>query len=146
MRSVRAIVLYVSVLALFATSAPHPAEARRPSALLLTADAVVPGPGDTSASGSFKVSTSRGEVCFETSVQNLSGYITRIAIRRGFAGSTGPEVVVLTPNSIGILGLNGCAAADRALLREISRSPGEFYYLVTTSTHPGGALRGQLRQ
>lgn len=145
MRSVRTFVLSFFALALIA-AAPHTADARRPSALVLTGDAVVPGPGDVSASGSFKVSTSRGEVCFQTSVQNLSSYITRIAIHRGSVGASGPEVVVLSPDRIGIMGLNGCAPADRALLREISRSPGDFYYLVRTSSHPGGALRGQLLQ
>lgn len=146
MRRARAIAFVFTAVVLFSASAPLPSEAGRPRALLLTPEAVVPGPGDSGASGSFKVSYGRDEVCFQTSVQNLSGHITRIAIHRGAVGASGPEVITLTPNSIGIFGLNGCAPADRALVREISRNPAAFYYLVRTNTHPGGALRGQLRQ
>ena len=148
MRFARSFIFAVLALATVVALAPDAQAAKPParSPLRLTADAVVPGPGDAGASGTFKYNMSRGELCYEVSVDNLSGFIDRIAIHRGRAGVAGPEVALLSPSSIGIPGLWGCRAIDRDLAREIGRSPADFYMVVKTGPYPGGALRGQLQQ
>ena len=149
MRRARLFVLLLPcVFAFLATSTSSPAEARgrRPSGLLLTSQAVVPGPGDPAASGSFTWKADRDCFSFQVSVAQLDAFIQQITIHRGGAGSSGSQVLRLSPSPIGIHGLLGCAPASRALLREISSSPENFYLQVSTVTHPSGALRGQLRQ
>ena len=149
MRLVRRFAFVVLALAITTVVAPA-AHAGRPvrnnNGLVLTAEAVVPGPGDAHGSGTFKVSFGSNEVCYEVALDGLAGFVDRIAIHRGAAGSVGPEVALLSPSPQGIQGLWGCRAIDRTLAREISRTPANFYMLVKTSAYPGGALRGQLRQ
>jgi hypothetical protein len=148
MRFARRFALVVLALAVVAVAAPPSADAARPtrSPLRLTADAVVPGPGDTFASGTFSLKMSRGEICYQVDVENLGGFIDRIAIHRGRVGFEGPEVQLLSPSPIGIPGLWGCRPISRELAREIGRFPDEFYLVVTTGAYPSGALRGQLKQ
>jgi hypothetical protein len=122
------------------------AKGRPNRALLLTPENVVPGPGEAGASGSFTWSGGRNEFCFEVSVQNLGSFIQQIVIRRGVAGTTGSQVLRLSPSPIGIHGLRGCVPADRALIREIQGAPEQFYLEIQTVGYPSGALRGQLRQ
>jgi hypothetical protein len=147
MRHARFLVLAFTAVLLVSVAHVDPAAARgkRPG-LRLTADAVVPGPGDSGASGAFKLSNGRGEICFLVTVSNLSGLINRIVIRRGAAGTTGPEVLRLSPSPIGIQGLQGCVPISRELQRELGRYPENFYLEIETTVHPGGALRGQLQQ
>jgi hypothetical protein len=146
-RSLAVLLLSFAVTAPFvATAFAPPAEAGRRAPLRLTPNAVVPGPGDLAASGTFSWNAGRDGFCFLATADNLDSFIQRIAIHRGGVGTTGPEVIRLSPSSIGIFELRGCAPADRELLREIGRSPADFYMLVTTVNYPGGAMRGQLRQ
>ncbi len=114
--------------------------------LLLAPGAVVPGPGDSFAYGSFTWSAVRDGFKFLITVDGLDSWVQRIVIRRGAAGMAGPVVIQLSPNTIGINELQGTAPASRELLREIGRSPQDFYMEVTTMTYPNGALRGQLKQ
>jgi hypothetical protein len=138
--------LVVSVLAgaafvagpAFARGKPLPAPNLRP-------ELVVPGPGDDPAIGSFTYKVGRDGFHFAISVSNLSGLIQTIVVRRGVAGTTGPVVVRLSPSPIGIHGLNGTVPISSTLQREIGRTPEAFYLQIETTTHPSGALRGQLR-
>jgi len=142
----RMLSLFVVVFALVAAFADPAAAKGRPAGLALTADAVVPGPGDFAASGTFKVSVSRDELKFEVIVTNVSGQIETIALYRAAVGSAGPMVLRLSPSAIGIQGLNGYVPVDRELGREISRNPERFYMEIRTNAYPNGALRGQLKQ
>jgi hypothetical protein len=140
------VLLLCSTLVLAATVLAPTAEAGRPSPLLLSPQAVVPGPGDPSAAGSFKWGGGRCGFDYLVTVNSLDGLITRIAIHRGAAGTSGPEVLRLCPSPIGLMELQGCVPIDRALLREIKGDPQGFYLEVTTTSFPSGAMRGQLRQ
>jgi hypothetical protein len=142
----RMLSLFVIVFALVAAFAdPAAARGGKPQ-LALTADAVVPGPGDFAAAGTFKVSVSREELKFEVIVTNVSGQIETIALYRAGTGFDGPMVLRLSPSAIGIQGLNGYVPVDRELGREISRNPERFYMEIHTNAYPQGAMRGQLRQ
>ena len=144
--SSRALSLFAVVLSLVVAFADPAAAKGRPAPLALTADAVVPGPGDFAASGTFKVSVSRDELYFSVQVANVSGLIETIALYRAAPGSSGPMALRLSPSAIGIQGLNGYVPVDRELGREISRYPERFYMEIRSNAYPNGALRGQLRQ
>ena len=116
------------------------------SSLLLLPSSVVPGPGDLAASGSFTWSTGRDVFNFKVTLANVSTQVQRIVIKRGVEGVYGTQVLQCSPNHLGISELNGFVPADSELLREIKRSPANFYMEVTTVSCPSGALRGQLRQ
>ncbi|MGH7724229.1 MAG: CHRD domain-containing protein [Candidatus Eiseniibacteriota bacterium] len=134
-------------LALAVCSLAPPVEAARPARpgpLQLTAENVVPGPGDFGALVEGKIGFGR-EACFEFVVTApLAGVITRIAIHEGAAGFEGPEVVALNPMRPGIMGLNGCVPIDRELGRQISRNKAGYYVVVKTTAYPNGAVRAQL--
>ena len=106
---------------------------------------VVPGPGDETASGSFTIKASRSAVDFRIEVANLAGLINTITICRAPVGSTGSQVVRLSPSPIGINQLIGSVPVSSELAREISRNPSAFYVEVRTTAYPNGALRGQLK-
>ena len=144
--SLRSLSLFVFVLALVGSVAEPAAARGGPAPLALSADSVVPGPGDFAASGTFKVNVRRNEVRFEVTVDNLAGVIQTIALYRGAAGSDGPMVLRLSPSEIGIPGLLGYVPVSRELGREISRYPEAFYMEIRTSAYSNGALRGQLEQ
>ncbi len=143
--SLRTLSLCALVLALVGSFAEPAAARGRKGPNLLTANAVVPGPGDATASGTFSLSVRRTEVAFQVDVDNLAGVIQTIAIYRGTTGYSGPMVLRLSPSSIGIPGLMGWVPVSTELGREISRNPSAFYMEIRTSAYPGGALRGQLK-
>ena len=138
-------------LVVLATTLPATSDAKgRPTgggngALQLTADQVVPGPGDAGASASMTVKINHDSVSFATTVTNTAGYIRSIAIYQGWAGQTGPFVVRLCPSPIGIAQLNGTVPLSSDLCRAISRNPGAYYVEIRTDLYPIGALRAQLR-
>ena len=142
------VLLFSSAFVLLALGTFAPADARgRPTpGLLLTPEAVVPGPGDATAAGSFTWKTGRDGFCFQVSIAQLDGYVQTITLYRGAAGVRGTQVLRLSPSPIGINQLHGCIPADRALAREISSAPENFYVQVSTTSRPSGAIRGQLRQ
>jgi hypothetical protein len=143
-RVLLASLLVVSVSTGFA-AAPAFARGKPVSGPNLRPELVVPGPGDEGASGSFTYSAGRSGFTFRISVSNLDGLINTIYLYRGDAGTSGPSVVRLSPSPIGINQLLGTVPISNELEREISRYPERFYIQVNTTTHPGGALRGQLR-
>lgn len=140
------VVLLSSAFVLLALGAITPADAGRRPGLLLTPQAVVPGPGDPTASGSFSWKTGRDGFCFHVSLAQHDGYVQTITLHRGAAGVRGTQVLRLSPSPIGINQLLGCIPADRALLSEIKSAPENFHVLVSTTSFPNGAMRGQLRQ
>ena len=140
-------------LVVLATSLPAISEAGKSTAgsgggshgtLYLTDANVVPGPGDTGASATMTVKVGRDAISFSTSVSNTSGYISTIAIYQGWAGQTGPMVVRLCPNEIGIAQLLGTVPVSTDVCRAISRNPAGYYVQINTSAFPNGALRAQL--
>jgi len=114
--------------------------------LTLSSAVVVPVPGELTDFMTMSVTVGRSEVCFNTTVNQLTGFITSIGIYRGRAGETGPMVVRLCPSPIGINQLNGCVpVADRDLMSDLSRNPSNYFVQINTNLHPGGDARAQLR-
>ena len=114
--------------------------------LTLSSATVVPIPGELTDFMTMTVNVGRDQVCFNPTVNQLTGFITTIGIYRGRAGETGPMVVRLCPSSIGINQLIGCVSvADADLMRDMSRNPSNYYVQINTNLHPGGDARAQLR-
>lgn len=117
----------------------------------LTGLAEVPGPGDADATGIAKVriNVKKQSVCFLIVVKDVALPATAAHIHAGAAGVAGDVVVTLgAPTEVGTSGfglVTGCARdQDRALLKAIRNSPGDYYVNVHNADFPGGALRGQL--
>lgn len=110
----------------------------------LTGAAEVPGPGDADGSGRALVIVhrDRGTVCFRLQIARIDRP-TAAHIHEGAAGAAGGPVVNLDLSGNR---LSGCTEnVDRALLERIRENPAGFYVNVHNADHPGGAVRGQLK-
>jgi hypothetical protein len=117
----------------------------------LTGPAEVPGPGDADATGfaRIRINVKKQSVCFLIVVKDVALPATAAHIHAGAAGVAGDVVVTLgAPTEVGTSGFGlatGCVRdQDRALLKAIRTSPGDYYVNVHNGDFPGGALRGQL--
>lgn len=103
------------------------------------------GVGDPDGTGSARVTINVGQnrLCFDIDVTNVD------AARRGHiheapAGKNGPIVVELFEAGAVPGDLAGCVRVERALLREIAKTPSDYYVNVHNAAFPAGAVRGQL--
>jgi hypothetical protein len=99
--------------------------------------------GDPAGSGTAKITfdVSEGLVCWSVIVK---GTATPVAahIHKAAAGAAGPVVVPIGTPAKGAT--KGCAAAGRALIKDIIANPSQYYVNVHTGAFPAGAVRGQL--
>jgi len=116
----------------------------RPLTAELLGSNEVPGPGDPDGSGFAVVTLNPGqeEVCFDIQVADVEP-IAAAHIHRGGPNVAGPVVVNF---NVAANGLSGCFTADRELIKEILKNPGDFYVNVHNPEFPPGALRGQLEK
>jgi hypothetical protein len=114
----------------------------------LTGSAVVPGPGDANAKGSFKGSVEDGQFCYKLKVKK-AGDVTSAGIYSGEAGTTGDQVVSLeTGKACTTIVADADDTADTLSESEAAAllaNPGAFYVQVQTDEFPEGAVRGQLK-
>lgn len=118
---------------------------------VLTGASEAPTPGDPDGTGTATVNidASKGQACYEVSIQKLDTPVG-MHIHEGDAGKSGPVVIPLatptiSPNAAETT-TTGCADADRTLLGRIAAQPAKFYVNVHTTPYPQGAVRGQLSQ
>jgi hypothetical protein len=109
------------------------------------------GVGDADGTGTadLRINPGQEEVCFTIAVADIgaAGTNVRAHIHLAPAGSNGGIVVPLVepPAPLPASGvLEGCRAADRALLVDILINPEQYYVNVHTPVFPAGAIRGQL--
>jgi hypothetical protein len=128
-----------------ATSVAQRAEATTRLTTTLSGAAEVPTRGDPDGSGtaSVNVDVSKGEVCYEVSVQKIDRPLG-MHIHQGEAGKSGEVRVPLSTPTASDATTTGCANADQAIIGRMVATPTEFYVNVHTSTYPEGAVRGQL--
>lgn len=109
----------------------------------LSGGAEVPGPGDTDGSGTanLKLDHAKGELCYDISVKGIEAP-TAAHIHAGAAGKSGAVKVALKKAADGAW--KGCVSADKTLLDDIMKKPGDYYVNVHTADFPNGAIRGQL--
>jgi hypothetical protein len=111
--------------------------------IALSGGAEVPGPGDADGSGMVELTFNhdKGEVCYDIAVKDIQTP-SAAHIHAGAAGKSGPPKVTFKKATDGTW--KGCASADKALLDDIMKNPGNYYVNVHNAEFPGGALRGQL--
>jgi hypothetical protein len=111
--------------------------------IALSGGAEVPGPGDTDGSGTanLTINHDKGEVCYDIAVKDVQAP-TAAHIHLGAADKSGPPKVTFKKAADG--SWKGCASADKALLSDIQKNPGNYYVNVHYQEFPNGALRGQL--
>ena len=121
------------------------ADGGRPFTTTLTGAAEVPGPGDSNATGTVKITLNHGQerVCFEFSnVTNVDGTIVAAHIHRAPVGVAGPVVV---PLFAGALDEEGCVNnVNPDLIKDIIQHPAGYYVNIHSTVFPAGAIRGQL--
>jgi hypothetical protein len=105
-----------------------------------------PWQGDADGTGQALITVNLGqrEICWETSVSNITLPATASHIHKAEPGIRGPIVVPLSPPGSGGTA-NGCASGlDPALVKDILTNPEAYYVNVHTSDFQAGAVRGQL--
>ena len=128
-------------------------QAGRSKLIYLDWHQVVPtGSGDPNALGevTINVNAGRGELCYDMRV--FIYFITSdwpptsAGIYKAAVGQNGPLVVDLNPawGPLGDSNVSGCVNIDKTLARDIQKYPTQYYVLVTDSSYPDGAIRGQL--
>ena len=103
----------------------------------------VPNQGDLDGTGTASITVNPGQkrICYDIDVAGIATPM-RGHIHRGAAGTNGPIVVGFFESNA--VDLNDCVDVDRALAKEIIKSPQSFYVNVHNAPFPAGALRGQL--
>jgi hypothetical protein len=110
-------------------------------ATLLPQNQVPPTASSGSGTALVTLNQGQGEVCWDINAANLTTPVILAHIHRGAAGTNGPVVVdFMEP----VNGLDGCVAADPALIKQIRQDPAAYYVNVHTTRFPGGEVRGQL--
>jgi len=111
--------------------------------IALSGGAEVPGPGDNDGSGTanLTINHDKGEVCYDITVEDIQEP-TAAHIHIGAADKSGAPKVTFKKTADGLW--KGCASADKALLSDILKNPGNYYVNVHNQEFPSGALRGQL--
>lgn len=119
------------------------ADGGRPLDTVLTGAAEVPGPGDPDGAGtaSLRVNPGTGRICYTLTVSGIDP-AAAAHIHEAPAGVAGGVVVHLEAPTDG--SSMACADVDRALAKEILKSPEDYYVNVHNAAYPGGAVRGQL--
>lgn len=112
--------------------------------LVATLDgAGVPGGGDASATGRFRVEidAGAGDYCYTLTVRGLRG-VSGAVLGQGAAGEKGKVLFDLQ-----VTGQDGdlCRGGVPSEIKPILDNPSRYYVQVASSALPDGAIRGQLR-
>jgi hypothetical protein len=109
----------------------------------LSGGAEVPGPGDADGSGATELTINhdKGEICYDITVKDIQE-VTAAHIHTGAMGKSGGPKVTFKKAADGAW--KGCTSADKALLNDLMKNPGNYYVNVHNKEFPNGALRGQL--
>lgn len=99
-----------------------------------------------SGTGTAVVTVDRaaGTVCFTVTTENVALPLLSAHIHQAAAGQVGPPVVTLFESvSTPSVGPTCVSDVDKSLLKDIMRSPQDYYINVHNAIFPNGALRGQ---
>jgi hypothetical protein len=123
--------------------------AARPLTATLRGSDEVPAAGAAGGTASVRLNLAQNRVCVTLTLTGETGAILA-HIHQGGAGANGSPVVDLTTtelldalnhNRAGKLCVNGVATS---LMLDIRAHPGQYYVNIHTTSHAGGAARGQL--
>ena len=144
----RPILIAVATVPILALPTTAVAVGGSPLATDLTGAEEAPGPGDPDASGqvSLTLNQGTGTVCFDASWADIDGTVVAAHIHPAPAGVSGPVAVPLFAGAFaGTDSASGCVTGvDSELVKEIRKSPEQYYVNVHSTVFPAGAIRGQL--
>jgi CHRD domain len=102
---------------------------------------------NTVGSGTFvaRSNIGQGRICWKLTVTGLVD-VTAAHIHYGTGPNAGQVAVGLTLPSPFVDTATGCSNAPRALVKQILKTPANFYVNVHTVTFPDGAIRGDLKR
>jgi hypothetical protein len=137
--------ILLGLLTSLALATAVPAAAATEYSADLTADAVVPGPGDPSAQGSatFLFLADQGRSCafieFDKAIAPTS-----VVIGEAEAGESGPAVITFPASGDADEFYSQCVDVDPAVVDAIVANPSGYFLQVATESAPDGASRGQI--
>jgi hypothetical protein len=133
----------IGMSSLAVASSAVAADGGKPLTTTMSGAEEVPGPGDPDGSGtaSLRIKASKGQVCYALEVHDIAPAIAA-HVHHAAAGVAGSVAIPLTAPIEGTS--SGCADADPALARDITRHPDQYDVNVHTADVPAGAVRGQL--
>ena len=110
----------------------------------MTGPEVVPGPGDTDGTGTFKLSidNASNQLCYELAWQNVD-QPTASHIHVGNAGQAGQIMVDL---DLPANGPKACIPVDSTSVGHMTGGPKGHYVDLHTGSNSDGAVRGQLQR
>jgi len=110
----------------------------------MTGPEVVPGPGDTDGTGTFKVpiDNAGNQLCYELAWQNVD-QPTASHIHVGNANQAGQIMVDL---DLPANGPKACIPVDSTSVGHMTGGPKGHYVDLHTGSNPDGAIRGQLQR
>jgi hypothetical protein len=114
---------------------------------VMDADQEVPQNNSRSSGTMAILAAGPQSVCFEASLDSLSGPITAAHVHEAPFGQAGDPVIPFGLSMSELVpGLRlGCVAgAERGVLSGLFTTPGGFYVNVHTEANPGGEIRGQV--
>ena len=133
------------VLAGASILATSPANAGgRPLSASLSAENEVGSGGEPGATGSAAITLNqgRGEICFVLDLSDVTAP-TRAHIHEAPVGVNGPIVADFFETGDPVV-TDGCTSATSDLVKEIRKSPADYYVNVHSEAFRPGAVRGQL--
>lgn len=114
----------------------------------LASGSEVPGPGDPAAAGRFEAELHEGVLCVDMVVSGLGAAVTGAHLHDGAAGEAGPVIVDIgDPGSTAgdaVQWVDACTEVADDVIARIAEASERVYVNVHTTSHPDGAVRGQL--
>jgi hypothetical protein len=110
----------------------------------MTGPEVLPGPGDTDGTGTFKVSidNAANQLCYELAWQNIDEP-NASHVHVGTADQAGQIMVDL---DLPANGPKGCIPVDSTSVGHMTGGPKSHYVDLHNGSYPEGAIRGQLQR
>lgn len=112
----------------------------------VTSQPVWTGDPDGTGTALITINLGQGEVCWETSVTDVTLPATASHIHMAAPDIRGPIVIALTPPDATGIAVGCKDGVSRELLQDILLHPEAFYVNVHTADFPAGAIRGQLAE
>jgi hypothetical protein len=139
------VLVAVAVVTTAVASRKDSASSRKALYGVLTGNNEIAG-GDPDGFGSATATVVAADsICFGLVVRGLDAP-TGAHIHSGKRGVNGPIVIPLTAPGSGSPGTSSACVGgiDTALVDDLLKHPGKYYWNVHTTAFPGGAIRGQL--